>query len=161
MRARRLLAFGGLLAMVVLAVPQAATASGNPWNVVPGSIGASQVTGGFWTLGQSASPAHQATMGSQINGMCSSGTSLTSHVGTDLMQPYYFPFTVGTDQTMTGYFDYRVKDKEELVATGTSMDGGKTWTINGTAYQLNDGNCNGAGSPTPAKVTPRSSMSVG
>jgi len=76
--------------------------------------------------------------------MCS-GTALSSHTGTDLMQPYYFPSTVGDDQMMTGYFDYRVKDKEELLATGTSTDGGRNWTINGTALQLNDGKCGTGG----------------
>jgi hypothetical protein len=62
------------------------------------------------------------------------------------MQPYYFPLTFrkGNDK-LEGYFDYRVKDNEEMLAYGTSIDGGMTWTIGGTALQLNDGLCGTAG----------------
>ncbi|WP_322748993.1 MULTISPECIES: hypothetical protein [unclassified Frankia] len=141
--------FGALsVALVAVSTAVAPTANASsismdPWTV-SSAITPANVTGGPWTLSQAASPAHTATLGSPTAGMCS-GTGLSAHVGTDLMQPYYFPFTVGNDQVMTGYFDYRVKDKEELLATGTSTDGGKNWTINGTAYQLNDGRCGTSG----------------
>ncbi len=127
---------------VIASAPTAGAAS-DPWSL-SGPITAASVIGGPWTLNQASSPAHTATLGNPNAGMCS-GTGLSSHSGTDLMQPYYFPFTVGDDQVMTGYFDYRVKDKEELLATGTSTDGGRSWTINGTALQLNDGKCGADG----------------
>jgi hypothetical protein len=111
----------------------------DPWTIVS-PIAAASVNGGPWALNQAAAPAHSATLGSPNAGMCANG-SLTQHTGTDLMQPYYFPLTFGTDQFMTGLFDYRVKDKEELLASANSFDGGKTWTVKGTAYQLNDGKC--------------------
>ena len=111
----------------------------DPWTIVS-PIAAASVNGGPWALNQAAAPAHSATLGSPNAGMCVNG-SLTQHTGTDLMQPYYFPLTFGTDQFMTGLFDYRVKDKEELLASANSFDGGKTWTVKGTAYQLNDGKC--------------------
>jgi hypothetical protein len=129
------------LAGATLLPPATAGADAGPWTIAsPADIAAASVNGGPWALNQAAAPAHSATLGSPNAGMCANG-SLSQHTGTDLMQPYYFPLTFGTDKFMTGLFDYRVKDKEELLASANSFDGGKTWTVKGTAYQLNDGKC--------------------
>jgi hypothetical protein len=115
----------------------------DPW-IITGPFAAAKVTGGPWTLSQAKDPSHMATLAEPRKGMCN-GTSVSAHVGTDLMQPYYFPLIFGTDRKMVGYFDYRVKDNEEMVAVGTSRDGGMNWLIKGTALQLNDGKCGTSG----------------
>jgi hypothetical protein len=138
MKKMQLIAGIGLL----MAAGGAASAA-DPWTVV-GPFRVASASGGPWTLAQAASPTHAATLANPLDGFCD-GASVSPHNGTDLMQPYYFPLTFGSERRLTGFFDYRVKDHEEMVAYGTSRDGGKTWRILGTALQLNDGRCGSAG----------------
>jgi hypothetical protein len=140
---RKSLSLAAGLVSAMAGVNAAHAAPPVPW-IVSGPFSAANVTGGPWTLSQTATPAHASTLGNPRNGMCNGG-SVSAHLGTDLMQPYYFPLTFGSDNKMTGYFDYRVKDNEELTAVGTTRDGGKTWQIRGTALQLNDGLCGASG----------------
>jgi hypothetical protein len=49
--------------------------------------------------------------------------------GTERMQPYYFPTTVGHGKNLQGYFDWRPKDIDEGVAAAVSHDAGFTWNF--------------------------------
>ena len=50
--------------------------------------------------------------------------------------PYYFPFVVGSGQSLKGYFDYRPKNINEAVVAATSTDAGQTWTFQQMVEQL-------------------------
>jgi hypothetical protein len=65
------------------------------------------------------------------------GTELmnpTSVVNT--FNPYYFPFVVGSGQSVQGYFDYRPKNINEAVVAAASTDAGKSWTFQQMVEQL-------------------------
>ena len=75
------------------------------------------ITGGPWTLEQSG-----AANGLKSSGYCASSDGVSgieiNNPGTERMQPYYFPFIVGYGSNLQGYFDWRLKDTNEAVATG-------------------------------------------
>jgi hypothetical protein len=50
--------------------------------------------------------------------------------------PYYFPFIVGSGQTVKGYFDYRPKDIDEAIVEATSTNAGQSWMFQQMAEQL-------------------------
>lgn len=93
------------------------------------------VTNGIWTLSQAG-----ATLGQPLAGYCTNGV-LQTNTSTRLMQRYYFPFISGSAQNLEGWFDYRVKDQDELIAHGNSSDGGLTWTIDASKLRLNGSLC--------------------
>ena len=58
------------------------------------------------------------------------------------MAPYYFPDVVmNADGSLTGYFDWRPKDDDEMITVARSTDGGKTWMTEGQALEQNAGYC--------------------
>lgn len=73
------------------------------------------------------------------------------------MSPYYFPYIMrNADGSLTGYFDYRPKDAQEIMVVAKSTDNGQTWAYEGQALALNpttnycpnaDSNDNGQGHP--------------
>jgi hypothetical protein len=78
---------------------------------VGGPAARANITGGPWVLAEGAS------------------AFPSPNPGTNSFQPYYQAQTVGTDGTIQGYFDYRVKDLAEAVVAARSTDGGKSWTF--------------------------------
>lgn len=50
--------------------------------------------------------------------------------------PYYFPFVVGSGQSVKGYFDYRPKNINEAVVAATSTNAGQSWTFEQMVEQL-------------------------
>ena len=50
--------------------------------------------------------------------------------------PYYFPFVVGSGQSVKGYFDYRPKNINEAIVAATSTNAGQSWTFEQVVEQL-------------------------
>jgi hypothetical protein len=102
------------------------------------------ITGGPWTLGQG--PATQTDPAAGYP---------APNLGTQNFAPYFWPFIVGTDQKMLGYFDYRPRNLEEAVVAARSDDGGRSWSFLDKALTFNPnpapnplaGNENGQGHP--------------
>jgi len=90
------------------------------------------IAGGPWTLGQSGASNELPSAGYCVNNVRQSNPS------TELMQPYYFPFTTGYGNTLQGYFDYRPRNINEAIVAATSNDGGITWNFKQEALQLTD-----------------------
>lgn len=89
-----------------------------------------RITRGPWTLVQG--PASNSI---PYNGFCVNGVR-QSNPGTNLMQPYYFPFVLRTGSYLQGYFDYRPRNADEQVVAAVSRDGGATWTFQQSGLQL-------------------------
>ena len=92
------------------------------------------IAGGPWTLSQGGS----STGGGAYDGpikYCTPGgaagvTELVNPTTTvNTFNPYYFPWVVGSGQSVKGYFDYRPKEINEAVVEAVSSDAGKTWTF--------------------------------
>ena len=159
---KRLYASGAVLAVgAAVLIPATAMANGNHhkpakptvWSVT-GQVHPASLTGGPWTLGQAP-----ATYGSPTAGYCDTGGKVAENPGTELFQPAYFPNVTGTGQHLSGFFDYRPKDTDEAVLAAKSDDGGKTWTAQGEALELNQGACpsavlndDGQGHPTVLSI---------
>ena len=101
----------------------------------------STIAGGPWTLGQGGS----STSGGAYDGPIPYCTPGNSAGGTELVNssstvntfnPYYFPFVVGSGQSVKGYFDYRPKNINEAIVAATSTNAGQTWTFQQMAEQL-------------------------
>ena len=99
------------------------------------------IAGGPWTLGQGGT----ATGGGAYDGPTPYCTPGNSGGGTLLVNPtavvntfnpYYFPFVVGSGQSVKGYFDYRPKNINEAVVAATSTNAGQSWTFQEMAEQL-------------------------
>jgi len=104
--------------------PIQATIAGGPWTL---SQGGTATTGG----------AYDGTIPYCTPGGSSGGAPLlnpTSVVNT--FNPYYFPWVVGSGQSVKGYFDYRPKDINEAIVEAVSTDAGQTWTFQQMAEQL-------------------------
>jgi hypothetical protein len=89
------------------------------------------ITGGPWTLEQSG-----AANGLKSSGYCDSNMKQIGNPGTERMEPYYFPVTLGTGSQLQGYFDWRPKDTDEAVVAATSSDSGQTWTFEDKVLEL-------------------------
>lgn len=115
----------------------------NTWTAASSPIEAT-ITGGPWTLGQGPTQpmvpmvGYCAPFGQSPNGQ---DGVVQGNPDTNLMQPYYYPFVTGNGMNLQGYFDYRVKDSNEAVVAANSTDGGKTWTYQAKALELNPGLC--------------------
>jgi hypothetical protein len=102
------------------------------------------ITGGPWTLGQGPASPTEPAKGYP-----------TPNPGTNNMQPYFWPYTRGSDQVMFGLFDYRPRNMEEAVVAARSYDGGRSWGFVQEALDFNPnptpdplkGNENGQGHP--------------
>jgi hypothetical protein len=125
--------FGPVLVGTASAQSATWTASGSPAQAT--------IAGGPWTLGQGGS----ATSGGAFNGpipYCtpggsSGGTALVNPTSTvNTFNPYYFPFVVGSGQSVKGYFDYRPKNINEAVIAATSTNAGQSWTFQEMVEQL-------------------------
>src|SRR5580704_15690767 len=101
----------------------------------------STIAGGPWTLGQGGS----STSGGAYDGPIPYCTPGNSAGGTELVNssstvntfnPYYFPFVVGSGQSVKGYFDYRPKNINEAIVAATSTNAGLSWTFQQMAEQL-------------------------
>lgn len=126
--------------------PVQATIAGGPWTL---SQGGSATTGGAYD-----GPTPYCTPGNS-----SGGTPLVNSTSTvSTFNPYYFPFVVGSGQSVKGYFDYRPKNINEAVVAATSTDAGQTWTFQQMVEQLTNecpssdansgGNDDGEGHPS-------------
>ena len=147
-----------------IGTPRVDEIAGGPWTLSQGdpSVSGSTLTVDGVTYpnvavdpaGSGAVPAQSGVTGTPgpLTGYCSqdngtgpaSGSVVREPKGAELaMQPYYFPFVVGSDggRTLTGYFDYRPKDTDEAVVTAVSHDHGKTWRYTGEALEQNAGLC--------------------
>jgi len=127
-------AAAGALALSAGALCAALPATAGDGSVRWTRVGApteASITGGPWTLEQSG-----AAVGLKSVGYCDASGNQVGNPGTERMQPYYFPVTVGEGSHLQGYFDYRPKDIDEAVAAASSDDAGQTWTFQQKALEL-------------------------
>lgn len=117
-----LIALGGAIAV-------AGHHHGNEWTRIDLPT-ESIIAGGPWTLEQSA-----ASTALPSAGYCVGGVQQTNP-GIERMQPYYFPFTVGSGEHLQGYFDYRPKDNNEAIVAAVSDDAGRSWTFQQEVLRL-------------------------
>ncbi len=136
---------------LVLAKPHSVA---NTWTP-EGQATRATITGGPWTLGQGPTTVTAASIGYCVNGIPK------KNPGTNLFQPYYFPFTVGQGLNLQGYFDYRPKDSNEAVVAASSRDGGRTWKFQQETLELNPGLCPSSENTTNAATYPSSSTTDG
>ena len=142
-----------------------AAAQNAQWSATSSPIQAT-IAGGPWTLSQGGT----ATTGGAYDGPTPYCTPGNSGGGTELVNaasvvntfnPYYFPFVVGSGQSVKGYFDYRPKEINEAIVAATSTNAGQTWTFQQMVEQLttecpnsdantanSGGNDDGEGHPT-------------
>lgn len=99
--------------------PAQTTLHGGPWTLAQG--GPYTITGGTTTAG---GPFDGTTP------YCSSGVPIQNPSSTsNPMQPFYFPFVMGSGLNLQGYFDYRPRDISEGIVAANSTDGGQTWNF--------------------------------
>jgi hypothetical protein len=104
--------------------PVQATIAGGPWTL---SQGGSSTGGGAYD-----GPTPYCTPGNS-----SGGTALVNpSTSVNTFNPYYFPFVVGSGQSVKGYFDYRPKNINEAVIAATSGNAGQSWTFQQMVEQL-------------------------
>jgi hypothetical protein len=110
------------------------------WTATSSPIQAT-IAGGPWTLSQGGS----STSGGAYDGpipYCSPGNSsggtelVNSPTTVTTFNPYYFPFIVGSGQSVKGYFDYRPKEINEAIVAATSTNAGQSWTFEEMVEQL-------------------------
>jgi hypothetical protein len=90
----------------------------------------SVITGGPWTLNSGPLVNPTAAGNYCVNNVAS------TNLGTNILQPYYFPFISGRGTALRGIFDYRPHDVNEAPVAANSNDGGLTWTFQQMAEQL-------------------------
>lgn len=118
------------------------------------------IVGGPWTLAQSGASNALPSAGYCINNV------RQNNPGTELMQPYYFPFTTGVGNNLQGYFDYRPRNINEATVAATSNDAGRTWNFQQKVLELSNqcppsdsqtnGNDDGQGHPFVMRVQGKS-----
>ena len=106
-----------------------------------GSPAQATIAGGPWTLGQGGTStgggAYDGPTPYCTPGNSSGGTELVNSPSTvNTFNPYYFPFVVGSGQSVKGYFDYRPKNINEAVVAATSTNAGQSWTFEQMVEQL-------------------------
>ncbi len=126
-----------LFAPVLVGTSAAQSAS---WTATSSPVQAT-IAGGPWTLGQGGSAttggAYDGTIPYCTPGNSGGGTLLVNPASVvNTMNPYYFPWVVGSGQSVKGYFDYRPKDINEGIVEAISSNAGKTWTFQQMAEQL-------------------------
>lgn len=110
--------------------PVQTTLSGGPWTLAQG--GPYTVTAGTTTAGgpfDGTTPYCSTTSGLPI-------VNNPSVVPPNPMQPFYFPFVMGSGLNLQGYFDYRPRDITEGIMAANSTDGGLTWHFQQQAENL-------------------------
>jgi hypothetical protein len=117
-------------AMAALAVTAAGQAQVVHWTRNGAPI-ETYITGGPWTLEQSG-----AALGLKSAGYCDGSGNQVGNPASERMQPYYFPFVLGSGDHLQGYFDYRPKDTNEAVVAASSDDAGRTWKFQQEVLQL-------------------------
>jgi len=148
-----------LLVPVLVGTASAQTPSAQ-WSAGSSPVQAT-IAGGPWTLSQGGT----ATTGGAFDGptpYCTPGNSsggterVNPSTTVNTFNPYYFPWIVGSGQTVKGYFDYRPKDINEAVIAAESTNAGQSWTFLEMVEQLttecpssdaNTGNDTPAGNP--------------
>lgn len=95
------------------------------------------INGGPWVLGQ----------GTAVDPLAGFPTP---NPGLNFFQPYYQAFVTGTDRTLQGYFDYRIKDTREAVVAASSTDGGRTWTFQSEVLRYDSPSLTDAGAADDA-----------
>jgi hypothetical protein len=99
------------------------------------------IAGGPWTLSQGGSStgggAYDGTIPYCTPGGAAGSAALVNSPSTvNTFNPYYFPFVVGSGQSVKGYFDYRPKNINEAVVAATSTNAGLSWTFQEMVEQL-------------------------
>src|SRR5215470_20369752 len=105
---------GAALALAVLPLPPQAGAEGPITWTLKETASEASITGGPWTLEQSA-----ASPDKRAAGYCKGGKQ-QPNPGTERMQPYYFPFVIGFNNTLQGIFDYRPRNIDEATVAAVS-----------------------------------------
>ncbi len=123
---------GAALALAVLPLSaQVSAASPLTWTLKE-TASEAYLTGGPWTLEQSA-----ASPDKRAAGYCK-GDTQQPNPGTERMQPYYFPFVTGFNNTLQGIFDYRPRNIDEATVAAVSTDGGRSWQFQQEVLELTD-----------------------
>jgi hypothetical protein len=134
------LCMSAALFATVLLGTSVAQAQNAQWTATSSPVQAT-IAGGPWTLSQGGA----STKGGAYDGpipYCTPGNSsggtplLNSTSVINTMNPYYFPFVVGSGQNVKGYFDYRPKNINEAIVAATSTNAGQSWTFQQMAEQL-------------------------
>jgi hypothetical protein len=151
-----LLAAGLLNLAMTIDAASAMPVGKNTWRVAPGGRATeTTISGGPWTLGQGPNTVTLPSVGYCKNGLPQRND------GTQVMRPYYFPFTIGQGKDLQGYFDYRPKDSNEAIVAASSKDGGLTWKFQQQVLELNPGLCPKDETKTNAQTYPRSATADG
>ena len=114
---------------ILLALCAALCFGQTTWTAASSPVQAT-ITGGPWTLNNG--PLVNPTAAGNY---CVSNVESTNS-GTNVFQPYYFPFISGRGLALRGLFDYRPHDVNEAPVAASSTDGGLTWTFQQMAEQL-------------------------
>jgi hypothetical protein len=141
------IASSALLSVAAFGVTCYSSVPQNSWTAATAPVEA-KITGGPWTLGQGPTTPTLPSVDYCVNGVPQPNN------GTNLMQPYYYPFVTGSGKNLQGYFDYRAKDTNEAVVAAKSKDGGLTWTFQNEVLELNPGLCPSSDSKTNAQTYP-------
>jgi hypothetical protein len=117
-----------------------AVAQSAAWTATSPAVQAT-IAGGPWTLGQGGTStgggAYDGPIPYCTPGNSAGGTELVNSPSTvNTFNPYYFPFIVGSGQSVKGYFDYRPKNINEAIVEATSTNAGQSWTFQQMAEQL-------------------------
>ncbi len=126
---------GAALALAVLPLPLQTAAHGPVTWTLKETASEAYITGGPWTLEQGpASPDRRAA------GYCDTYPNGTQqpNPGTERMQPYYFPFVIGSGNNLQGVFDYRPRNIDEATVAAVSTDGGRSWQFQQEVLELTD-----------------------
>jgi hypothetical protein len=127
MNKRLLTAMTALVA--VSGAAHAQTSWSNPSNALPVQ---STIVGGPWTLNSGGLVTPTSPTNYCVNGVENPNANPTA----TLMNPFYFPFILGSGNSLIGYFDYRPSSVNEATIAAKSSDAGKSWTFLGQALQL-------------------------
>ncbi len=112
------------------------------------------ITGGPWTL-NNGPLVNPTSAGNYCVGNVESANS-----GSNIFEPYYFPFISGRGLALRGIFDYRPHDVDEAPVAASSTDGGLTWTFQQMAEQLTVACPGPITGTTPGKIATDNSASA-
>ncbi len=125
-----------LAVIAALACGPAAGQAQTVWtnaNTTPGGLPVqSTIVGGPWTLNSGGLVTPHSSTNYCVGGVQNTNANPTATT----MNPYYFPFIVGTGANLEGYFDYRPSGVNEATIAAYSSDAGKTWHFQQQALQL-------------------------
>jgi hypothetical protein len=132
---------------ILLAAMAASCFGQTTWTATSSPVQAT-ITGGPWTL--NSGPLVNPTAAGNY---CVNNVESTNS-GSNIFQPYYFPFISGRGLALRGIFDYRPHDVDEAPVAASSTDGGLTWTFTQMAEQLT------VACPGPISGTSKSKMAT-